>query len=170
MVVKHKYWYLIAISIVLFMAIATYITAVIIDFNKPLDEVRRPQIRRAVYEIDHVQILKDCREVIKAHLTGKWNKKNYVFDIDAELQNLPKSLIEIGYGNIYITDDSILINCGIRLGLVALSKDAIPSKTSFSCHLNRELIPGLYYYDFWYDEIDNYDEYIDSLNPDLGAN
>jgi hypothetical protein len=124
---------------------------------------------RLLCETDYQELLNSCREFSRQVATGKLNKSFYhiPYKPDPEISHLPQSILKLDPQ--YIsghTDGTVTVNMigGLtHFGVIAYPEDYKPPYSNYR-YGDKELIPGLWYYD---DEIDDkfpsYEKYIDSL-------
>lgn len=129
---------------------------------------KRQQI--LLYETDWAELLAGCRKVMREASEGKWEYKQYVVGTrrpDPDSGRFPPVLLRLNPTYIWIEENTIVVEMLGGMGHFGVQayKENFQSPLADIPLGDKELIPGLWYYDDGYLEDPNYDQYIESLRP-----
>lgn len=120
---------------------------------------------RLLCETDHEALLEACRKLSRRAATGglKPGKYRVFIEADAEASTFPKPILDLGPSYVYIdeyTNGRVMLEMlgGLaHLGVEAYAEDFNEPWPNFK-YGDKELIPGLWYYDDAYDDNPDYAE------------
>jgi hypothetical protein len=125
---------------------------------------------RLLCETDHQALLEACRELSSRFARGELKPGKYWVRInrDPEVSTFPQPILDLRPSSIYIDDNT---NGSVRVemlggldhvGVMAYPEDFKEPWPNFK-YGDKELIPGLWYYDDLYEGDPKYDEKIEAL-------
>jgi len=123
-----------------------------------------------LYKTDHYELLRACRELASKYKLGDLESRRYDvgwWEGDPKARSFPEAILAIhpSYIEIYETGRIRVEMVGgyVHFGVVAYPEGY--QKAGYEQLGNKELIPGLWYYDDGYHEDPNYEQIIQSLKP-----
>ena len=127
------------------------------------------QMRLLLYETDHKELLEACRQVMQKAVQGKWELREYRVrtKTDPLADKLPTAILRLNPTYVFIDKDLIHIEMlgGMRhFGVIAYAEN-YKKMNELQEYGDKKLIDGLWYYDDGYQEIKNYEQVIEALNP-----
>ncbi len=165
----------IVLALVIVLAIAIFVGYTVGDYLLAhgfiFFAVREAHYRqiRLLCNTDHRALLEACRELSELTARGDLKPGRYriYMDPDPEASRFPKPLLDLNPSYVYIDEN----DCGRvmvemlgglgHLGVQAYTENY--KKPSWAEYGDRELIPGLWYYDDGYNDNPEYNKKIDAL-------
>ena len=136
--------------------------------------VRDAQRKRVslLYETDHQALLKACKELSKMVAKGELKPGEYYLrgsQRHPAALRFPKPILDLAPNYVYIDEnDSGRVMLEMHGGFDHFGVEAYAEgyeKPSYSEYRDKELIPGLWYYDEGYRENPEYEKVIEALRP-----
>lgn len=152
---RRDKWILIWVCLVLGIAPVVYLGYFAIWAMRDLDrmEARRPLL---LYETNHQELLKACRELSKQVATGRLEPRSYVIygHPDPESKQFPQLILDLSPLEVDLSDKNgqvvIMMSSVVMYGAVALPEDykgPISDWHEYATKWGTELTDGLWYYD-----------------------
>ena len=153
-----------AICFALYILYIYHIPAIFVYFGPDVQELRT----RLLYETDHQALLDACREISKQVARGDLKKNQYWIrqDRDPETSYFPEVILDLEPKYVYIDQEGrVMVEMLARVlhfGVYAYPED-YEYEGPISNYGDKELIPGLWYYDDGYRHNPEYDKRIEAL-------
>lgn len=133
-------------------------------------DAQRKQVS-LLYKTDHQALLKACRELSRRVAAEDLKSGTYRIrtDRDPAISQFPQPILDLKPNYVYIDENDsgrvmLEMHGGFaHFGVLAYTEDY--KKPSWSEYGDKELIPGLWYYDDGYNENPKYDKTIETLRP-----
>jgi len=130
---------------------------------------------RLLYKTDHQALLEACRELSKRVATGDMKGGSYYLRGSQRLpvvSSFPKPILDLKPNYVYIDENNsgrVMVEMYggfAHFGVLAYTEDY--RKPSWAEYGDKELIPGLWYYDDGYMDNPEYDKTVEALRPKEG--
>lgn len=126
------------------------------EYVAHLSKLKSKGQRRLLCEGDWTSLLEACRELLHRVDAGDLHPGEYSLEYDPpeEVSQFPQPIVELGFGVVCVQTERVVIAMmgGLdHFGVNAYQKNYTPPSDDFK-YGDRELIPGLWYYDDGYRE------------------
>ncbi len=133
-----------------------------------MHEDKETGLQRLLCETDHEALLAACQALLHRVEAGKLEPGKYSFGAnpDSETARFPKPIVDLGPNCVYVEASRIMIEMmgGFdHYGVTVYREDYDGTHFAGFKYGDKELIPGLWYYDDGYDENPRYGKQIDAL-------
>jgi len=174
---KRKILKAIVIAAVIILAVVIFVGYMVgdylITYGTVFFGVRDAQRKQVclLYKTDHQALLKACRELSRRVAAKDLKPGKYWIrtDRDPVASQFPQPILDLKPNYVYIDEDDsgrvmLEMHGGFaHFGVLAYVEDY--KKPSWSKYGDKELVPGLWYYDDGYNENPEYDKIIEVLRP-----
>lgn len=133
-----------------------------------MDADKQAGRRRLLCETNHAKLLAACRELLRRVEAGDLSARQYGFgsNPDPAKAQFPKVIVALEPSCVYVEAGRIMIEMmgGMdHYGVSVYREDYSGEHFAGFRYGDRELVPGLWYYDDGYDENPRYDKKVEAL-------